>query len=394
MLVAGFGTEEAFKSLSDRDLLYRALLFSLIRFNLPVRLLRRIIDDPIYGRYCVRLLAPLFRKLVFPIFCGGESIEEAARKLRWLRSMGMEAMVDYGVEHAVDREWAMINVVRWKEFMKEAKKFGIRLIAIKLSGIIPEKVLIEQSANVDEGLVIRRRVGEWGYYSKLVDELIDFGVSLGFTILVDAEESWIQPAIDVKCLEWMRVYNRTNACIYCTLQMYLKRSAGLLEKLIKISRAEGFILAVKLVRGAYVEKEWEYARRAGNEYPLLAGKANVDSAYNAAVMRCIGQDNVYLCVATHNVASTVLAREIAERSGVKGSGKVWFAHLLGMADPLSVGLVKDGFMVAKFMPVGSAEQLVPYLVRRLEENSGIHQQFARELMWYLLELRRREGTLR
>lgn len=213
----------------------------------------------------------------------------------------------------------------------------------------------------------------------------------GEPILVDAEESWIQPAIDELVERMMERFNRERAIVYNTIQHYRHDRLDFLRAALAKAEKGNYYLGVKLVRGAYMEKERARAAEKGYPDPIQPDKAASDRDYDNALRFCAEHfDRVAVCVGTHNEASTLLmARLMAERGLAKNDRRVWFAQLLGMSDNISYNMAAAGYNVAKYVPYGPVREVMPYLLRRANENTSARGQTGRELGLILAEMRRR-----
>jgi proline dehydrogenase len=210
--------------------------------------------------------------------------------------------------------------------------------------------------------------------------------------MVDAEESWLQGAIDEALLTMMAKYNSSTAVVYTTLQMYRHDRLTYLHELYEKARQGGFHIGIKLVRGAYLEKENSRAEEAGTPSPLYGSKQETDHAYDAALEFCASHiDRIHLCAGTHNSGSTQkLAELMAQYQIAPEDKRVGFAQLLGMGDILTYNLAASGYNTAKYIPYGPLPALVPYLSRRMEENSAMRGQTATELGLIHAEIKRRK----
>ncbi len=366
----------------------RVVYLGLARYGWLVRVMEELL--PWANRVAPKLVEALFRRTVYPVFCGGATVEEALNRLRGTLPSSVELMVDYAHEHAVDGRMAEANCTRIRRLVARVPADSpIRHYALKISGIIPTSVLVHQSAYL-RGRRARPHP-QWRRYVDLATALAEFIVARNLTLHVDAEESWVQDAIHHLAMEWIFRWNRDGARVYTTFQMYRRDHLGWLEQAISDCRTRGCVLGVKLVRGAYVQKELAYARREGVPSVLYDTKEEVDQAYHRGVLLCLGSvPVVQLCVASHNPVTVAFCLGLAE-ANEKVRSSIWFAHLLGMADPLTWWVARYGFRVAKFVPIGEVRAVIPYLLRRLEENSGIHQQMGRELSWYMYTWMKRCG---
>jgi proline dehydrogenase len=203
----------------------------------------------------------------------------------------------------------------------------------------------------------------------------------GGRVFIDAEETWLQPAIDQLALDEMRRHNGSRTVVFNTVQLYRHDRLAYLQGLTEVAEREGWHLGVKLVRGAYMEKERERAALHGQPSPIQPDKASTDRDFDAALKWCVDHiDQMAVCNGSHNVASNALLCRLMEEKGLGvGDERVWFAQLLGMSDPISFNLAAHGFNVAKYVPYGPIREAVPYLIRRAEENTSVAGQTSREL---------------
>jgi proline dehydrogenase len=214
----------------------------------------------------------------------------------------------------------------------------------------------------------------------------------GIGVLVDAEESWIQDPVDRLTVEMMSVFNKEKPVVYNTIQLYRHDRLNFLKMFHNIARQQGFILAVKLVRGAYMEKERTRAQLKGYPSPIQPDKEATDSDYNEAVTYCVNNiDNIAFIVASHNEASNHLAADLLDEKGLPHNHPhVHFSQLFGMSDNITFNLAKQGYSVSKYLPFGPIRDVIPYLMRRAQENSSVQGQSSRELTLVNKELKRRK----
>ena len=215
-------------------------------------------------------------------------------------------------------------------------------------------------------------------------------------VFIDAEESWIQDAIDNIAIKMMHKYNKKNAWIFNTIQLYRKDRITHLQKLLKNAKKNNFMIGIKLVRGAYHEKEIERAKKMGNPCPVHEIKQNTNIDYNKALEICIKNiDIISICAGTHNEESSKLLINLLKKYKIsKNDQRVYFSQLLGMSDHISYNAAKKGFNVAKYVPYGPIKDVLPYLIRRAEENTAIAGQMGRELSNILAEKEKEEKTLK
>ncbi|RYD72082.1 MAG: proline dehydrogenase, partial [Sphingobacteriales bacterium] len=233
---------------------------------------------------------------------------------------------------------------------------------------------------------------EWKKVNQRFETLCDTAFTSKVPVMIDAEDSWIQPAIDKLTLDMMKKYNKERVFVLNTYQMYKKDSLGILQENLKYAQEKGFKIGAKLVRGAYMEKERKRAAEKGYPDPINDTKENTDRDYNEAVKLCMANlEQVLVIVATHNEESSKLGAELLQKTGNKTNNPtVWFSQLLGMCDHISFTLSAQGFNVAKYVPYGPVKAVTPYLIRRAEENSSMEGQAKKEIALIKTELAERK----
>jgi proline dehydrogenase len=210
-------------------------------------------------------------------------------------------------------------------------------------------------------------------------------------VMMDAEDSWIQPIMDELMLEMMRRFNKDKALIYNTFQFYRHDRLQKLKDLYAVAKEEGFLIGVKIVRGAYMERERARAAEMGYNSPIQATKEDTDNDYDAALEFCIEHiDQIHFCAGSHNEKSALKLVEFLDKHNISKSDKrVYFSQLLGMSDHISYNLSNAGYNVAKYVPYGPVKDVLPYLIRRAEENTSVAGQTTRELNLINTERERR-----
>lgn len=384
-------TEIAFKHMTDHDL-YRAWsLFRTINFK-PL-----VIAGPPLLTAAMRLrlpIKPLVRATVFKQFCGGEGLDECQQTVELLARGRVYSILDYGVEGEKSEKGfdaAMQEVLRTVATAKNNPK--IPFCVFKLTALARFELLETFSAIGFERLTNEQR-DEWKRVEHRVNTICDAAVKAGKQVMIDAEETWIQSAIDHQAFAMMRKHNRQSGQIYMTIQMYRTKGLADVHALLARGQAEGFVPGVKLVRGAYMEKERARARSLGYESPIHPSKEDTDKAYDEALRLILNSSStMYLCAGTHNARSCALTIDLMQQHQLKpDTSRVWFAQLLGMSDDLSFNLANAGYLAAKYVPYGPIDAVLPYLFRRARENTSIAGQSGRELQLIERELRRRRGT--
>ncbi|MEL6255822.1 MAG: proline dehydrogenase family protein [Bacteroidota bacterium] len=383
-------TELAFKAKSDKELKRSYRLF-------------RMIDNPFLTKVGPKLMMLGFklrlpikgivRRTLFDIFVGGETLEETIKVSSYLDTFGVKTILDYSVEGEKTEE----GFDKTLNEIIDAVKHGGRIqevvfAACKLTGLADMDLMTKIQAGeklAESEVKAKARVAE------RMDELAAVAKLHDTPIFIDAEDSWIQDYIDELAEEMMERYNKDKCYVYTTVQLYRHDRLAYLRGLIRRSEEKGYILGVKLVRGAYMEKEAERAEEMGYENPIQPDKASTDRDYNAALKLCINHlDHVAICAGTHNEASSLLLAELLEEKGLSPDHPhIWFAQLLGMSDNISFNLAHNGFNVAKYLPYGPVKAVMPYLIRRAEENTSVAGQASRETDLLSKEVKRRKTSI-
>jgi proline dehydrogenase len=331
----------------------------------------------------------LIKATVYEQFCGGETIDECETVIDKLAESRIGTILDYAVEGKSteqDFDKTKDEIIRTVLRAKDDPK--IPFAVFKVTGIAPLGTL--------ERLSERRRLdaksqAKCERIHNRVLEICEAAYSLGQPIFIDAEDSWIQDAIDRLAVEMMEKFNREGPIVYTTIQMYRTDRLQYLKDARRQAKTDGYIFGVKLVRGAYMEKERERAADKGYPSPIHATKIDTDADYNAALDYCLKHiDEISFVAGTHNEASThYLASQMHESGISAGDEHVHFSQLYGMGDNLSYVLAKNGYNVSKYVPYGPVADAVPYLIRRAEENSSAAGHVSRELELLGKEMKRR-----
>jgi proline dehydrogenase len=333
---------------------------------------------------------PLIRATIFRHFCGGEDIAgcEAAVSLLWKRRVG--SILDFSVEGKESEEsfTSTANEII-RTIHRAAGDEAIPFCVFKPSGIARTGLL--EKAGRGETLA----AGERSEYEKAAarfERIAGEAAGNNVRLFVDAEETWFQDAVDAIVQRLMMKHNTKSAVVFNTVQLYRTGRLEWMEKAWRHAREHNYKLGLKLVRGAYMEKERKRAAANGYPSPIQPGKAASDSQYDAALAFCIDRiEDISFCNATHNEnSSMLLTRLMKEKSIASGDPRIWFSQLLGMSDHISFNLAHAGYNVCKYVPYGPVEAVLPYLIRRAEENSSISGQMSRELMMISRERQRRK----
>lgn len=379
-------TSVAFAYKSDNQLRKTYWLFSLMNQARVVNL------GTFFIKLALKLHLPiknLIRVTIFEQFCGGETIIECDATITALGNSGIGTILDYSVEGEDDESSFEATT---QEVLKTIDKAGqsknIPFSVFKITGVasvdLLEKIQRKESLSESESTAYAR-------IKERVEKLCNHAYETNVRIFVDAEESWIQGVIDDLTYEMMEKFNREKAIVYNTYQLYRYETLDALKGAYLIAKQRGYILGGKLVRGAYMEKERLRARE--NEYfnPIHVSKEATDSDYNAAIDFCLEHiQHISICLGTHNeYSSQYCAVKMKKLNLDNKDNRIWFAQLLGMSDNISFNLAKAGYNVAKYVPYGPIDAVLPYLIRRAEENTSVAGQSSREFLLAKSELKRR-----
>jgi proline dehydrogenase len=380
-------TKVAFGMKTNADLKQSRLLFASLKSARVVGMLKNIT----LAALAIRLpIKGIVKATVFRQFCGGETIEECQRQIDRLAKGKVGAILDYSVEGKAeesDFDRTMQTTIETMEFA-EAND-DVPLSVFKPTGLgnigIYEKVSLGDKLNETEKVA-------WAHTKSRYSKIFAKANELGVPVMVDAEESWIQPAVDELVIHYMKKYNGEHALVYNTAQLYRHDRLQQLKDALALAQKEGFIYGVKIVRGAYMEKERERAAKKGYEDPIQPNKAATDSDYNAAVDLILNNlDHMAVVFGTHNEQSIQLAAEKMAALGIPPSdSRVLVAQLFGMSDHISFNAAAYGMNVAKYLPFGPVKDVLPYLFRRAEENTSVEGQTGRELSLIQEEVKRRK----
>lgn len=331
----------------------------------------------------------IIRSTVFDHFCGGETEQECLAVANKMYSKGVSSVLDYSVEGKEDEEHfdhAVEVVLRTMEYAKANP--SIPIVVFKPTGFgrfdLYQKIGEKKDLTPDE-------VQEWNRIVARFDKVCRTAYENDIVILVDAEESWMQDAADDLCEEMMSKYNQKKAIVYNTLQMYRWDRLDYLKDLHSRAKVQGFHIGMKVVRGAYMEKEAERAQQLGYKNPICPSKELTDKNYDSAISYMMEHiDKMAIFAGTHNEQSTYKLMDLMAQKQLDPSDKrVWFGQLYGMSDNISFNLANKGYNIAKYLPFGPVKEVMPYLIRRAQENTSVAGQTGRELTLINTEIKRR-----
>ena len=380
-------TETAFRLKSDSELDRAYFLFKMISKEPLVRI------GTAATKFALNLNLPvegLIRSTVFDHFCGGVSEKDCLSVVDKLSNTGVSSVLDYSVEGKEEEaqfDTTMNKVIELTHFAE--KKQAMPFSVFKPTGFgrfkIWQKITEKEALSKEEENEWQKIVAR---YEKVCQTAHDCNISL----LIDGEETWMQDAADDLCEEMMQKYNKERPTVYNTLQCYRWDRLDYLQKQHEKALAKGYKLGFKVVRGAYMEKENDRAVDKNYRSPICESKQATDDNFNS-IMRYIldNLDDISLFLGTHNEESSYLAMDLLNEKGISiNDSRVWFGQLYGMSDHISFNLATEGYNVAKYIPFGPVKDVMPYLIRRAEENTSVAGQTSRELTLLKKEKKRRD----
>lgn len=381
-------TANAFVAKSDRQLRKANFLFSVV--NNPI--LSSISTGATKLAFNIGLpIKSIIKKTVFEQFCGGETIAECEATIQELARYNIGAILDYSVEGGDDEKSFDHTKNEILKTIGKAKDFGsIPFSVFKLTGLASTPLLVK--INADKPLTLEETEA-FGRVKDRVEEICQKAYDLEVRVMIDAEESWIQNPIDQLAYDMMEKFNSGKTIVYNTFQMYRTNMPGNLKKAFHRAAMHNYYLGVKLVRGAYMEKERERAEEYGYKDPIQPNKTATDEAFDKALSYCMdNKQRISLISGSHNEYSNHYLTLLMDKHSLnKNDERVWFAQLYGMSDNISYNLSKQGYNVAKYVPFGPVKSVLPYLFRRAEENTSVMGQSSRELSLIRKEIDRRKS---
>lgn len=379
--------EVAFAAKSTAELRKMYLIFATLNNNFISNLGIKL------ANIAFRLNLPIkgiMKSTMFGHFCGGETIAETIQACQKLADFGVESILDLSIEGKGDEESYDQTAEEIRQTLIESSKTNYMPFGVfKTTGLGDFNLMIRKQ---EQKVLTETEQIAFDKMKERVNMLCQTAHDLGLKILVDAEESWFQHTIDDLAYEAMAKYNTQRCVVYNTFQMYRHDSFERLKKAQEIASLKGYILGVKTVRGAYMEKERARATQLNYPSPIQPTKEATDRDYDAALHFCIENKNtIWLVSGSHNEQSNFLLTELMHLHQIDvGSDHVYFSQLYGMSDNISFNLAKSGFKIAKYVPYGPVEKVMPYLARRASENSSIAGQSSREFQLIRKEMERRK----
>lgn len=378
-------TTEAFKLKSTKELKLSYLLFWLMSKPTLVKYLSEI------TKLLLQLKLPIkwiIKGTIYKQFCGGENVGEFNDVIQNLGRSNIGTILDYSVEGEDSEEgFELTKNELIKIVTLSALNDNIPCACMKMTGI-GSSIFMEK---LQKGLVHKDDFEYQSLRNKL-DQICMIATQNQTPIYIDAEESWIQGTIDDLCEEMMLKYNKDKAIVFTTLQMYRRDRLDYFDQLLHKMRAKQTFIGVKIVRGAYLEKENNLALEKGVMSPINKNKQATDQLYNLALKKAVENiDLVEICAGTHNEDSCNLLIDLMKKNNIPNDdNRIWFSQLFGMSDHISYNLSKEKFNVSKYLPYGPVESTMPYLIRRAKENTAIAGQMGQEFKILKKELQRRK----
>jgi len=396
-------TENAFAYKTNNELKKADFLFSSMSYSSLVKLGTRLTPWAIRSGLPVK---GIIRNTIFSQFVGGESLEETASVAKKLGEYHVQVILDYGVEGGDDGENGFdhacdefIRVINYASTQPNIPFMSIKVTGLARLGLLEK---LDHSVELNAGSLMKRYAkavesltedekAEWQRVQHRMSRICNVAAAKNVGVLIDAEETWIQDPVDVITILMMEQFNKEKVIVYNTLQLYRHDRLKFLMDSLEAAELRNFMLGAKLVRGAYMEKERKRATDLGYASSIQPDKESTDRDYNAALQFCIEHiDRIALIVASHNDYSNLYATELLQQKGLPlDHPHVHFSQLYGMSDNITFNLAKAGCSVSKYLPFGPIKHVIPYLMRRAQENSSMSGQTGRELGLIKKERKRR-----
>ena len=382
-------TEIAFASKNNFQLNKSYWIFAIMNLNWLVKLGTFFIKLFLFLHFPIK---KLIKASIFQQFCGGESIEACNSTIKSLSDSQIGTILDFSVEGEENQKsFRSTKEEILKTIHKAHSNPSIPFAVFKLTGIFNTEILEKYQA---EDKLNKQELADFEESKLFLKEICQLSADLKVRLFIDAEESWIQNTIDDLCYEMMATFNRETAIIYNTYQMYRIDMLDNLQMAYQKALENNYFLGVKLVRGAYIEKERQRAHEEEYSEPIHKEKSGTDKDFNLGLQFCLENiERIHFCIGTHNEESCLLLCQLMnEKVIAKNHPNIYFAQLLGMSDNISYNLAANGYNVAKYVPYGPVSAVMPYLFRRAEENSSIAGQTSREFALLKKEVSRRKNN--
>jgi len=369
-------TEIAFCYKSNSDLSRARILFSTIANPGLVKVGKSL------TYFALKMHLPIswaIKPTLYKHFVGGETLDECEKTVKLLSKYKLKSILDYSVEGGKDHQTMQRTLDETlRSVVHAAGHPDIPFSVFKPTAFASQEVLTLASENVP---VDRETAKAIQFFKDSVEKLSKTAFENDIPIMIDAEDSWYQPFVDQVVTEMMEKYNKKKAIVYNTLQMYRTDRLDFLKESLRKAEEGNYYLGIKFVRGAYMEKERLRATEKGYPSPIQPDKAATDQNYDAGIAYTLDHlDRISVFNGSHNEISNRLLTELMEKQGlVRNDSRIWFSQLYGMSDHISFNLADEGYNVTKYIPYGPVRNILPYLIRRAEENTSIAGQTGREL---------------
>lgn len=380
-------TEIAFREKTDEALKKTYRLFRFMNNSTLVKWGSKI------GYHAVKMSLPftdwMVKKTIFPQFCGGENLMDCQNVIDELYENKVLTILDYGAEGKMGEENLDATAQETLRAIElAASNESVPMISTKITGLVDLKILYK--LHHDEPLSEGEKRG-FEHLRERLDEICFSAKNHNVGIFIDAEESWIQRPVDNLALEMMEKYNLENVTVFNTYQMYKTDSLTKLKEHHQLAITKGYNLGAKLVRGAYMDKERQRALELGYPSPIHPDKNATDNAYNEGIEYCVqNHETISSCCASHNEYSNAYQASLMQKYDIDINHKhLNFCQLYGMSDNITFNLANAGYNVAKYVVYGPIKEVIPYLIRRTEENSSVTGEMSRELKYISNEIKRR-----
>ena len=387
-------TQNAFAYKSTKALKSAKLLFGFMGYPTLVQMGTRLVPVLLKAGLPIK---GIIRQTIFKQFVGGETLDQTVPVAQMLAEYGVDVILDYGVEGKEGEDnfdkatQVFIDVINHAATQK-----NIPFISIKVTGLASHELLqtLHEAPRLRSGIHDNEiEEAAWDRVRERMYAICEAAAEKNIGVLIDAEESWIQDPIDRLTMEMMAVFNKQKAVVFNTIQLYRHDRLHFLRISHQIAEAQGFVLGLKLVRGAYMEKERAVALEKNKQSPIQISKEATDADYDEAVRFCM--DHIHstaVIIASHNEQSNLLGAKLLDEMMLPHNHPhVHFSQLYGMSDTITFNLAKEGFNVSKYLPFGPIQDVIPYLMRRAQENTSVSGQTGRELLQLKRELARRKS---
>jgi len=387
-------TQNAFAYKSTKALKRAKLLFGFMGYPILVQMGTRLVPTLLKAGLPIK---GIIKNTIFKQFVGGETLAETIPVAQMLAKHNVDVILDYGVEGKEGEEnfdqatQVFIDVINHAATQK-----NIPFISIKVTGLASHELLqtLHEAPRLRSGIHDNEmEQAAWDRVRDRMYAICEAAAEKNIGVLVDAEESWIQDPIDRLTMEMMAEFNKQKAVVFNTIQLYRHDRLHFLRISHQIAEAQGFVLGLKLVRGAYMEKERAVALEKNRQSPIQISKEATDADYDEAVRFCM--DHIHstaVIIASHNEQSNLLGAKLLDEMMLPHNHPhVHFSQLYGMSDTITFNLAKEGFNVSKYLPFGPIQDVIPYLMRRAQENTSVSGQTGRELLQLKRELARRKS---